>query len=451
MKSILMKNKLFIVLATCLALPGAVVFAKHSDSEFRKFRNHFLILEDGHPARSCASGEPLTFWFVNNTSTPPGDGTFAHPFPTLIQAQNAAQPGDIIYVFPGDKSDKGQNAGIILTQGQQLLGATICQEVKTKEGLVKIPAQATGPLPTISDELVDQVTLFAAVQLSQGDNVVSGLNLVDEIAYFVFSPVLNSSGALNIYGGTNYVIKNNTLNEVPFNGGLGNALNVFGGGDVKICKNTFIAQSGSIDTYGILILNGFGISTPFQGNFLIKKNEFRGLTDQDGFSQGIHTDTFIADGKLCVSIVDNLFDSVTNTIPVDIDPLYGIDINSGVEFAKYTITGNTISLPNGATPTCSGTISSYNFAAGVIISAYSPTTYAEVHGNTVINKYIPANLYISPSYVFFDNGNPANLQFVADDKIECHKHAEVKSFASSADITKKLESKFKGRVKKAKK
>ena len=83
-------------------------------------------------------------WFVNNTSPAPGSGTFESPFPTLIQAQDASAPNDIIYVFTGDGTDKGMNAGIMLQKGQQLFGASINHTIKTTMGHVKIPAQVDG-------------------------------------------------------------------------------------------------------------------------------------------------------------------------------------------------------------------------------------------------------------------------------------------------------------------
>ena len=57
-----------------------------------------------------ATGKPWTVWFVDNTSH--SAGTYGSPFPTLLQAQNASAPNDMIYVFPGDGTTKGMDKGI---------------------------------------------------------------------------------------------------------------------------------------------------------------------------------------------------------------------------------------------------------------------------------------------------------------------------------------------------
>ena len=119
------------------------------------------------------TGNPYTVWFVNNLSH--SLGTFESPFNTLLAAQNASSANDIIYVYPGDGTANGMNAGIILKNGQQLLGAGINQTISTTHGKITIPAQASG-LPIISNTN-DPTGL--GVQLAAGNNVVSGFNMQD--------------------------------------------------------------------------------------------------------------------------------------------------------------------------------------------------------------------------------------------------------------------------------
>lgn len=436
-----LSKHIFTAIALSVAMHGSFVFATHSD--FDEFKKHCLILQDGKRAINPATGKPFVFWFVNNQATPPGNGTFEAPFPTLDQASAAAKPFDIIYVYYGDGTDTGMNNAIILEHGQQLLGAGICQKLKTEQGTVKIPAQSTG-LPTISDNGIDHVnpTIFAAVQLSAGDNVVSGFNLVDTLAYFAFNcppQPLNSSGALNIYGGINYVIKNNVLNVYEFPAGSGNvgtAMNVFGGGFMKIAHNTFVSQAGNSDNYGILLLNGAGsdffcVSTPFVGTTIIKKNEIRGADATSGFTQGIHTNIFIQEGdNVCFTIVDNLIDSASNTTPgFELDNTYGMFLQAiqlPQQTTTFNVVGNIVYLPaNAVIPTANIAIAGYG----------SGTTIANVHDNVATNSYGV------PAYTFDNNGNVDYLKFKAESGIKCSKKAQ-ESKALVQDLTKYDKARF---------
>lgn len=60
-------------------------------------------------------------WYVNNSSNN-GDGSFEQPFSSLKEAESASDADDIIYVYRGDGTSKGQDKGIILKEGQQLFG-----------------------------------------------------------------------------------------------------------------------------------------------------------------------------------------------------------------------------------------------------------------------------------------------------------------------------------------
>lgn len=61
-------------------------------------------------------------WYVKNNDTGANDGRSNSPFHTLAQAQTASSSGDTIYVFQGDGTGTGQNAGIALQSGQSLIG-----------------------------------------------------------------------------------------------------------------------------------------------------------------------------------------------------------------------------------------------------------------------------------------------------------------------------------------
>ena len=61
-------------------------------------------------------------WYVDNTAAAGGDGTSDNPFNTLVEAQNASAANDTIFVYHGDGTTTGQNAGITLKDGQHLIG-----------------------------------------------------------------------------------------------------------------------------------------------------------------------------------------------------------------------------------------------------------------------------------------------------------------------------------------
>ncbi len=124
-------------------------------------------------AMNPATGQPWRVWFVRNTSS--SAGTFESPFPTLAQAQNASGPSDMIYVFQGDGTSRGMDAGIVLQNGQALFGAGTAQTINTSVGRMKIPAHSTfAPLVTTLTTNGNVITLA-------NGNEVSGLNIVSPV------------------------------------------------------------------------------------------------------------------------------------------------------------------------------------------------------------------------------------------------------------------------------
>ena len=64
-------------------------------------------------------------WYVKNNQAAGGNGRSTEPFDTLVEAQTASGTGDTIYVFKGDGTTTGQNAGIVLKANQRLLGEAV--------------------------------------------------------------------------------------------------------------------------------------------------------------------------------------------------------------------------------------------------------------------------------------------------------------------------------------
>lgn len=118
--------------------------------------------------------KPYTFVFVNNTSS--SLGTIESPYPTLLAAQTNSSPGDVIYIFPGDGTTTGMNAGIVLSDRQRLWGSTYAQTLPTTLGSITIPAMAGSTVNGLVFSPIITNTGGAVVTLASG-NEISGLYL----------------------------------------------------------------------------------------------------------------------------------------------------------------------------------------------------------------------------------------------------------------------------------
>ncbi len=122
------------------------------------------------------TGLPYYFVFVNNTSS--SNGTYESPYPTLVQAQDNSSVNDIIYVFPGDGTTTGMNAGIALKANQKFWGSGIAHPLQTTQGNVIIPAQSsTAPIITNLDiDTEGNAITLATNNAISGFTITSALN-----------------------------------------------------------------------------------------------------------------------------------------------------------------------------------------------------------------------------------------------------------------------------------
>jgi len=102
-------------------------------------------------------------WYVKNNGAA-GNGQSQNPFNTLAAAQAASLAGDIIFVYNGDATTTGQNAGITLKANQQLIGEGVALVVNT----VTLKTAGTKPQITNTAPTSDVVTLHDG-------NTVAGL------------------------------------------------------------------------------------------------------------------------------------------------------------------------------------------------------------------------------------------------------------------------------------
>jgi len=110
-----------------------------------------------------------TVWFVDNSHGGPFEGTQTNPFATLGDAETASGPGDIIRLRRGDGTTTGYDLGMIMKDGQHLIGGGVPLVI---EGQTIEPADPGGR---------PQVTHGAgghAVELVS-DHVIHGVDVVD--------------------------------------------------------------------------------------------------------------------------------------------------------------------------------------------------------------------------------------------------------------------------------
>lgn len=89
--------------------------------------------------------EEINVVFVDNSSDSSGNGTIAHPFRSLKEAETYSKPGDIIYVFPGKNTSENMDEGIQLKENQILASSGMPLDV---EG-IQIPPLTPEKFPII--------------------------------------------------------------------------------------------------------------------------------------------------------------------------------------------------------------------------------------------------------------------------------------------------------------
>ena len=237
-----------------------------------------IIVADIHKkharARDPISGLPFNFIFVDNQRGS-SDGSFGNPFRTLAQAQANSQPGDIIYVFPGDGTDNGMNVGISLQNNQQLLSSAVAIPVSSTFGSLTIPAQ------TFSKPFISNYGAVNNVINLANNNEVRGFNITAS-GLVGFQAIDGTNGTLNV------TISENNINA---NGTIGINLSALSGN--ALISQNFINDGG-----------GTGINFNAQAPFFtatISNNSF--TSNSLGF--GFLIDTLA--GTAAIDILNNTF------------------------------------------------------------------------------------------------------------------------------------------------
>lgn len=194
--------------------------------------------------------------FVNNTSS--SNGTFESPYPTLALAEANSSPGDVIYVFPGDGTTTGMNAGITLQSRQRLHGSGHPMDL---DGFI-VPALTPNAMPKIENTAGSAITLA-------DQNTVTGINIVSATMHGI-----DSSAA----SGGEYLITDNLITNTTNNG-----INL-----VPIANGHSILLRNTVMNAGV---NGIDLTTASDAQFscFMKDNTCKANTNIGVFIQSEDT------------------------------------------------------------------------------------------------------------------------------------------------------------------
>jgi len=324
-------------------------------------------------ARNPSTNQPWFFWFVNNTSH--SAGTYESPFNTLHDAQNASSADQIIYVFAGDGTTNGMNAGIVLKDNQYFFGSGTAQLLPTTFGTQKIPAQtASMPSMTNSSGLV-------GIELAN-HNVVSGFH----IAYpGGFTAAIHGD---NITGGT---ILNNVITGISGSGfgGAQGGIGLGNGSGTGVVNGTFVIKNNSFIGNNN---KGIGIDLDLEGNanafFDISRNYFTQLlVGVDHDAGGSCQTTF--------SIIDNTFEnfnSPSTNIGIFLGPFDDAIVNAVIQGNRFLNLSKPFSSGVNLQPFSAGQLSVLiqantfmNCQTGVVyLPASTTNTSAQILNNTFV-------------------------------------------------------------------
>ena len=174
-------------------------------------------------------------WYVKNDAAGGGDGRSNSPFNTLAAAQTASTVNDTIYVFAGNGTTTGQNAGITLQTGQRLLGEGVALTMPVSVDGVSPSVTLRGPgsFPLIENTSGNGVSITNVSNVEiRGLNIAGSTNAVD----------VTTNGT----SGGSFELANNIISSAGAEG-----VDVNGGGSgtltISLHDNTITASGNGID------------------------------------------------------------------------------------------------------------------------------------------------------------------------------------------------------------
>ncbi|HWT14739.1 MAG TPA: Ig-like domain-containing protein [Patescibacteria group bacterium] len=242
----------------------------------------YRITDNGTPTPATSANAVITMnrsdraWYVNNAAAAGGDGTSATPFDTLVEAQTASLVNDTIFVYFGNGTSSGMSAGIVLKNGQRLLGEHLglSMPVAVNGGPNPTPlvSAAAGNRPLIDG--TNAVSALDALPLVIGGLSLSGTtDAIDLTTNAGFPSAANVEIRDNVVRGggvTGFDVNlggsagvNLSLHDNTFNAGA-NAIDIdeTGTGSLTITAFDDNVVSGNVTGNGITIDNAIFDATP---------------------------------------------------------------------------------------------------------------------------------------------------------------------------------------------
>lgn len=349
-------------------------------------RQEIIVMSKQHrkiTARDPISGNPLYFVHVNNLFSN-GNGTFEHPFGTLLSAQKNSSSGNYIYVNYGTGSSQGMDAGIVLQTSQHLLGSGNDQLISTTKGNITIPALTPGSVPMITNINANSNGVVLANGTEVGgfnilgatQNGIFASNLI--IAPYIHDNVISDSGTSGTSAAIYIAMGNNMIMQNTF----------------TIINN--ILTSNVAGAEGMHIeCNTSGISSM---NLYVVNNKFVSNT-----TYGLHINLASASTSSTISgtFQDNII-SGNGTGGVLISPAANTLINFNLNFVSNVIAGGAtvVAVQNGSVGTLNfiNNIIQLGTASGLSITIDGPTIRTlntQVIGNQVIDNMGGTGIIIS--------------------------------------------------------
>ncbi len=268
-----------------------------------------IIVTTSHKKKSRArnpfTGDVMNFIFVNNLVIA-GAGTIESPYPTVTEARDRMDIGDVIYVFPGDRTTNGYNEGVVLREDAGIFGAGRQIDTPTRFGDVVIPRQ-TSDLPILENPIGPVITIEGRgfvcgmrVEADGDDGILAPAGTKDLIVRDNEVLVVNGRGIFGPGAEGKWIIERNMIAVI----GTEDAINILwtGKGEMVLTANRVSSENGTgvlsttqanewrgcfefnniVGDLGALFIDSNGVATK---RLIYEKNDitgnFRGITVRD--------------------------------------------------------------------------------------------------------------------------------------------------------------------------
>jgi hypothetical protein len=191
-------------------------------------------------------------WYVKNDAAADGLGRSSDPFDTLAEAQTASAADDTIFVFAGDGTTAGQDAGIVLKNGQRLIGqgAELSLNVGLNGNAAPTKLLDAGDRPLLEGSNAVSATDAIPAEIA-GLSLAGTANGIDVTTTGSFT----GSGTLDIHGN---VVRAAGLEGVDINAGGTGTLTL------RVRQNDLTATGTGLDiqrTAGAMVISAFDGNT----------------------------------------------------------------------------------------------------------------------------------------------------------------------------------------------